>query len=130
MTPSTLSPTSSVILSESDTNLFFLMPKDYKRKLIEDIFGLEVFGKMLKASRAKYNEVNKVAIAKESSVLLLTNNVRDYKEKDAEFKVNLENEKTALKTEVVGLKQTKKENEENKVRLQAELDEVIKRGIV
>jgi len=63
-------------------------------------------------------------------VLLLTNNVRDYKEKDAEFKVNLENEKTALKTEVVGLKQTKKENEENKVRLQAELDEVIKRGIV
>lgn len=122
--------TSSVILSESDTNLFFLMPKDYKRKLIEDIFGLEVFGKMLKKSRAKYNEVNKVAIAKESSVLLLTNNVRDYKEKDAEFKANLEQEKAKLKTEVLELKEIKKTNTDRKAQLQVDLDAVIKNGIV
>lgn len=107
-----------VIMTVNSATPFMAKSKIDKRKFIEDIFGMEVFGKMLQALRHEYAEVKKSydkCISKQEEI---DRNILDLKNQKDKATERREDKKNVYR-------QRQRSNEEEIKELKKRLDEII-----
>jgi len=109
---------SSVVMTSSDfTNFYEGMTKEQKRKYVETIFNLDVFGEMATLVKADLNSSKHEVSSLKNELINASKRLDELKEKSAEHEAAQANRKSRLKAAIIEkLKALKK--------LQADFDEV------